>query len=328
MWKSVSLVLGVFCIGLYVNGAIAATNAANEFWSYLKGNEDLVARVTRVDGFDGPVNAIFKYDATSLSGTSLDLVLPTPTKHQRWWGLVQDDLIDTSVPIGKSNADDSSGILRARWWIFVMTNFGVGMNLLTLVIKTCTGSAADVTVQTFGIALQTFFAGILMTSLYGIYWDPNLNIAYINYVPGWAYFWTYLVVFLNFCLVGCGLSTMLALNSCKACVPIFGLASMFLTLILVIITFYILFTISFPIFGYTLFFCWTFVDKVHSQIVEMKAPFNLEPSLALQEPFDLIAYGGGAAMFLATVMFISVWGDLKQQALDQARANAAGSSMV
>ena len=114
MVQVIALVITVFCAAVFVNGACAANEAAHVFWTYVESN-DLQVRVAKVDGFKGPVNAIFSagFDASTLE---------PPTKQQRYWGLVQDSLIDTTVDVGKEHSSDPSGILRGRDYLFITAN--------------------------------------------------------------------------------------------------------------------------------------------------------------------------------------------------------------
>ena len=55
--RAVVLVLSAAVLAVYIWGAMNVYNASLEFTEYLDGHPTLEVRVTRLDGFDGPVNA-------------------------------------------------------------------------------------------------------------------------------------------------------------------------------------------------------------------------------------------------------------------------------
>ena len=168
--RGVGMSLAFGCMAAYLWGALAARSASQTFWDYMETNE-LQARVAQVDGFQGPVQAVFTSDFSGADN------LNWPTRHQRWWGLVQDDLIGTSVPIGHALNDDPSGILKVRMYLFIAVNVVYGLTAAQ-VAQTCYSSPSPlifIELLTFG--MTTFANGTLITSLYAMYWDDAHQLA-------------------------------------------------------------------------------------------------------------------------------------------------------
>ena len=256
MEQVIALVITVFCAALFVNGACAANEAAHVFWTYVESN-DLQVRVAKVDGFEGPVNAIFSagFDASTLE---------PPTKQQRYWGLVQDSLIDTTVDVGKEHSSDPSGILRGRDYLFIMASAVFGLGVVAMLSNIMFASPSKIAQSALNLSVQTFLNGVLITSIYGFYWDSTLQIAYIQYVPGWAYFWTFLCFALEILLAFCGISGMIlakATGSAKCFLLCFRGPVLVVAIGFFLVSFYTLFTVAIPLVGYTWSFCWVSLQR-------------------------------------------------------------------
>ena len=252
----IALAITVFCAGVFVNGARAANEAAHVFWTYLESN-DLQVRVAKVDGFEGPVNAIFSagFDASTLE---------PPTKQQRWWGLVQDSLIDTTVDVGKERISDPSGILRGRFYLFITANAFFGLGVVAMLLQIMLASPSNIAQSALTLSVQTFLNGVLITSIYGFYWDSTLQIAYIQYVPGWAYFWTFLYFALDIirAFFGiCGFILAKATGDFQCFILCARGPILVVTISMVLLSIYTLFTVAIPLMGYTWSFCWVSLQR-------------------------------------------------------------------
>jgi len=318
--RGVGMSLAFGCMAAYLWGALAARSASQTFWNYMETNE-LQARVAQVDGFQGPVQAVFTSDFSGADN------LNWPTRHQRWWGLVQDDLIGTSVPIGHALNDDPSGILKVRMYLFIAVNVVYGLTAAQ-VAQTCYSSPSPlifIELLTFG--MTTFANGTLITSLYAMYWDDAHQLAYINHVPGWAYFWVNLVMVLRLAASVCVLFTLVFKSAiCLVPTTLLTLASFFILI-------YTLSTIALPLLGYTVVFCWSFVDRMVERGPGLRmglAPFDVGPSMALDAPFQAIVYVGITstlvsfiAMYLLRDQVVAVALETRRQHQLQSMQNSA-----
>jgi hypothetical protein len=90
-WMTVVLALAL--MGAYVWGCVAVFLASDDFEEYLRKHKfDL--KVTQVEGFAGPVTALIIHgQRCGLKFTPCLQVLPDPTAHQRWWGLVPETVV-------------------------------------------------------------------------------------------------------------------------------------------------------------------------------------------------------------------------------------------
>jgi len=296
--KTLSAVLAVACLGAYGYAAWTASLASYPFWDYIKTGS-LSAHVANVEGFKGAVNVLL-VDGTA--GAQLSL----PTSNQRWWGLVQDSLLGVSVPIGESMDQDESGIWMSHKLLFSLTNImvTVGAIQLFMSLKSSPGFMALSAVNKF--SLNIFLNGPLISSLYAMYYDQQAGLIYINYVPGWAFFW------LNSALLFLAVMTIagLSIRACgqwaaKPC----GCLTMLSLISMGIAGIYSLFTVVIPVFfGYLPTFCWQFVDMAADQglyAVTGAGHVELSATTNLASAFSLCVYVSGFT-FWGSLCFTSL----------------------
>ena len=256
MEQVIALVITVFCAALFVNGACAANEAAHVFWTYVESN-DLQVRVAKVDGFEGPVNAIFSagFDASTLE---------PPTKQQRWWG-PRSGFVDRHHRRRWQGAQQRP--LGHPPWTRLSLHHGqcvLGLGVVAMLSNIMFASPSKIAQSALNLSVQTFLNGVLITSIYGFYWDSTLQIAYIQYVPGWAYFWTFLCFALEILLAFCGISGMIlakATGSAKCFLLCFRGPVLVVAIGFFLVSFYTLFTVAIPLVGYTWSFCWVSLQR-------------------------------------------------------------------
>mmetsp|Transcript_4225 Transcript_4225/g.7054 ORF Transcript_4225/g.7054 Transcript_4225/m.7054 type:complete len:342 (+) Transcript_4225:114-1139(+) len=296
-FKALASIPVACCIAAYVFAALAAQATSATFWQYLATNT-LHTRVAKAEGFGGPINALLTDDFLVAKWRSL----PDPTETQRWWGLVQEEFFDVSVEVGRDIGEDASGIRKTRTFMFVCSNIVFGVTSANALIGITFGPAFTVLTQLLSLSIATFINGAVIVSLFGMSWDEQLRIAYINYVPGWAYFWVNLVLILQVLL---NLTWLLALYQ-----PYARTCTMPIAILIGVVGLYILFTVAIPITGYAFSFCWSFIDRVASPTVSVSAPFDLNVGVALSAPFKAILYVGLSSSVLSVVPFFTHMNEL------------------
>ena len=84
-------------------------------------------------------------------------------------------------------------MIGARSWLWTFIVFMMVINILQLGQAVFTASALDPTrmLKIYGglvsAALNTLLSSSLLLSMFGIYYDTELGLPVVNYVPGWAY---------------------------------------------------------------------------------------------------------------------------------------------
>lgn len=156
--------------------AYASMVAKQEFEDFLLSHP-FKTKVTRSSYLEGPVDALF------LSPT---VRLVEPTEHQRWWGLVPAAHIDLVE-------SDVEKLLSSRHWIWFFAVLGTTLTcwqLYNAVMKTSFLNPLSVT-SVYGAlinaGLATMVNAAVQCSMFGIYFDAELGLPVVNYVPGWVY---------------------------------------------------------------------------------------------------------------------------------------------
>lgn len=341
-------VLAFLLFSAYVYGIFQVDRARDEFERHVTSlyERGLYVKVTRIDGITGPVNALIPRNDThhhfdtqgGMCDACINDLLPDPTPHQLWWGLVPRAAV--GVVFGPPLA--ASSVLRARSILyFLSVYFGtmtVAQPLLTVIFdppgNLYIGHLA-------GAGVQAMTGMGLMASLYGMYWDEALHLTVINYVPGWAFLWQAVWTFLLAVLTG---------------LMVVRGGRMYTLLFLAGLT-YATFWLFIPLVGYTWWFAWEYVDTVAAQEFEQTmvtgaahgeeaqplvclflrdisfpklchrgavpsssathAPFRQTAAMDLGPPFAVCAYGGFACWVVAGLFALgSNWRHLHRLEVD------------
>jgi hypothetical protein len=110
------------------------------------------------------------------------------------WGLVPNDHLDQV----EGSVDTMIG---ARSWLWSLITFMMVSNVLQLGQAVVAASALDPTrmLKIYGglssAGLHSVTSTSLLLSMYGIYYDAELGLPVVNYVPGWAYVQVLILIF-------------------------------------------------------------------------------------------------------------------------------------
>ena len=125
----------------------------------------------------------------------------------------------------------------------------------------------------------------VLCSLYGMYWDGDAGIVYINYVPGGGYAWM-----VGWLLVMISLFVLFLVRQ-----------RLHVLVLLLVAALYWLFFLSIPLVGYAWFFSWRFVDVIAGADYSTPAaialpppPFSALAESSLGLPFAVCVYLGCA----------------------------------
>jgi len=260
--------------------------------------------VTRLAGFDGPVNVLVPHDRTCVDAQHLAPppvpcieTYADPTRHQRWWGLVPDDKVGDVT-------EGVAGIQKARWWFFQVTFWFGSMAIVRPVwsVYRADSSPGMPYISELSNAGIHAMAGMaLLSSLYGMFWDGDAQLVIINYVPGWGYVW---LLFWSFASL-----TLVTISVIKQHLGllVLALSSLLYWLVWLVI----------PYVGYCWFFAWRYVDAVawqeqavldganRSDGSPLHVPFSEKVAIDLGMPFAVCAYGGFACWLGAGLISLS-----------------------
>ncbi|KOO22338.1 hypothetical protein Ctob_000733 [Chrysochromulina tobinii] len=271
-WMTVVLALAL--MGAYVWGCVAVFLASDDFEEYLRKHKfDL--KVTQVEGFAGPVTALIIHgQRCGLKFTPCLQVLPDPTAHQRWWGLVPENVVGQVT----SGVD----VLRqTRKGLFYLTLI-MGLSAVAQPLISACRNKPQMVGELSNAGIHAMAGMALMASLYGMFWDREHNLVIINYVPGAGYAW-----FIIWMLIVCLLLVTAFLK--RSWTALLGFVTA---------TLYWLFWLMIPLLGYTWFFAWKFVDTAYSYAILDQhhrlehMPFSADAAARLGPPFALCAYLG------------------------------------
>ena len=172
-------------------GLATVTLASREFDAYLRsGTFDV--RVTQHAGFTGPLHALVHAGRECGHGLLCVDKLPNPTSHQRWWGLVPASEVGEVL----HGAGLVAWARSALFFFVLLTNTGTILRPLLSCIANQPTALGEL--GSAGINLMVGMA--LLCSLYGMYWDGESEIVYINYVPGGGYVWMIAWLIVMICL--------------------------------------------------------------------------------------------------------------------------------
>ena len=334
------LSLALACAWIWALAVVAV--ASREFETYL-GAASYDLKVTRHMSFDGPVVGLVPSgrlcshsggggggDGGGLGGggsaatitasadsTSVPCInlLPDPTRHQRWWALVPNGEVGR---IDQGTAGLSWG-RSALFYFVALTN--TGTILKPLVSSLANQPTALGELSSAGMTIMVGAA--VLISLYGMYWDEQQQVVYVNYVPGEGYAWM---------VAWMGIMLMLLL--------------LFLTrqriqhlALLLLAAIYWLFWLSIPLLGFSWFFAWRFVDAIAAQGAETSThplPFAESAAQGLGVPFALCVYMGcmacvgGFALSLAQytrhVHLLGTNAEYRQRVFVEARRDQAAQA--
>jgi len=288
--------------------------ASVEFARFLRSDAHAV-RVTRLEGMQAPLNALIppSYLANATGARLVD-GLPVPTAHQRWWSLIPSDQgHGETLP-------DTKDITAARYWVWVLVIYtGVSSCLASLWSVKRNAPTMLKTVSNTGFQLVNSVA--MLTALYTLHWEPSLQLAFCMYVPGWAYFWSMLWLFIS---------------ALSAAAVFFGItvwnASKALLLLPLCCFVYWLVWLGLPLLVYSFSFTWSFVDSVHSEGADARsgAPFA-DASVGLHHPFTAGIWTGISVFVVCSFVLPRVNERLvagDQRAAAAAAAAERGPSMV
>ena len=208
---------------------IAAGGAKGAFEAFVT-SVPFQARVTRSSGLEGPCMALFLTEGPPSRGASLlELgLLPQPTPHQRCkprlsrvyhtvgpccrprctrgscsllrsprcvcagWGLVPNAHLEM--------VDSIDNMMGARSWLWTFIVFTMLINMLQLAGAVFATSAMDPQrmIKIYGglstAGLNTIVNSAVLCSMFGIYYDVELGLPLVNYVPGWAYLNVFMIM--------------------------------------------------------------------------------------------------------------------------------------
>ena len=115
-----------------------------------------------------------------------------------------------------------------------------------------------------------------------MYYDAALDLVFVNFVPGWAYLWFGLWLFVVAVLSSLGVAQ----------------RNLIFLALAVLAALYWLLWLNVPLIGYSWFFVWDFVDLVVDESLEqgrsreLPAAFSYEAAAQLGMPFKLTVYAG------------------------------------
>ena len=177
--RMVTLVFSLALLGCWFWGLVIASNASKDFMRYVASDSfDVI--VAKVDGFDGPVDALIPPGKRCGAELCVDVLSP-PDPHQRWWGLVPSD------QVGHVQAGTGT-LLRARNLVMYLTVF-TGTSAVLKPLGAVYANQARCLTDLSSAGINSMIGMAMMCGLYGMYWHAELELVFINYVPGWAYFW-------------------------------------------------------------------------------------------------------------------------------------------
>ena len=265
---------------------VFAASSANLAFEAFVTAQPFKTQVTKSSSLEGPCVALFL--TAPKAGD-----LPQPSPHQRWWGLVPNahlDHVEASV--------DDMIVTRARLWRLIMLIMWT--NLFQLGHAVIASSALDPTrmLKIYGglssAGLNLLLTSSFLLSQYGIYYDAELGLPVVNYVPGWAYVNLVMVMFAVISLVLFSPSNW-SNNSKWIVIIIMGLLCL-----------YALFWLVIPLFGYTYFFAHDFVWKVANQ--EEKNGGTIDTGLILATGESLVIHDAVAEDLEAPFAFAGFTG--------------------
>ena len=297
---------------------IAAARAKGAFESILT-SQAFKAQVTRSSSLEGPCTALFLDTPVS--------PLPQPTPHQRWWGLVTVARGDSGelLPDLEESVDQ---MLSARSWIWFALSCALSLSLIYLASYTkwwlfleradtvfVTAHQSEAYKFLSAAGLYTVVSSTVLCSMYGVYFDSELGLPVVNYVPGGAlaklfngFWWMVLLLLMK----TCG-TAKLAESDEEMCLSwcffkITGgsfecLGNVFLMLALLIFL-YLVFWILIPMPGYVYWFAWDFVDAVVQQ--EVAGGGAVDTGIVLPTGETLIIHDAAAEGLEAPFAF-AIW---------------------
>lgn len=205
-----ALLGSVALVGVWLWGVSAALTAQKEFERLIYTGEYEV-HVSSLEALDGPVNVLLRPnqtcpEAVGWGGAALcaaanhtcaavpcSTMLPDPSLHQRWWGLVPMDQVGKTFSPG-----DARSVRQLVLMLLVVAGSFTVFKALSSALHNRPRALAELSHAGFNSMINM----ALLMSLFATYWDDSRQILAINYFPGYAYVWLLVWVPLWLLLLG------------------------------------------------------------------------------------------------------------------------------